>query len=361
MSKMIFFFFEFWYNIFEGSDYMNTQRIDNVLEKMKESKNYKDFTNLLSFDERKYIFYHLESYAETYSFIASSNFCSNIFKEEEAEEIYNNEFNELDGLLKQILICSLNIDLAKEVIKKIAEPDTSIVYSSFLAKLSSDKERIEWINNTDLSYLDAGSIFVLLVSNLEDFDLKLEYMKKHPEYKYYFQTIFKTINNDADLKKTIDFYKENNIDSAIINIGGNIKVLGQKDENSFWSIGIYEPKKHSEKIICSIEAKDKSIVTSGGYERAFSYNGELYCHILNPKTGYPIKSDLKSITIVSDKSIDGDSLSTPLFIMGKNKAYEFMKKHNISGVMITDKDEIIVTKNLLEGFKLFEDYKVLAF
>ena len=161
--------------------------------------------------------------------------------------------------------------------------------------------------------------------------------------------------------KIIDFYKENNIDSAIINIGGNIKVLGQKDENSFWSIGIYEPKKHSEKIICSIEAKDKSIVTSGGYERAFSYNGELYCHILNPKTGYPIKSDLKSITIVSDKSIDGDSLSTPLFIMGKNKAYEFMKKHNISGVMITDKDEIIITKNLLEGFKLFEDYKVLAF
>lgn len=161
--------------------------------------------------------------------------------------------------------------------------------------------------------------------------------------------------------KIIDFYKENNIDSAIINIGGNIKVLGQKDENSFWSIGIYEPKKHSEKIICSIEAKDKSIVTSGGYERAFSYNGELYCHILNPKTGYPIKSDLKSITIVSDKSIDGDSLSTPLFIMGKNKAYEFVKKHNISGVMITDKDEIIVTKNLLEGFKLFEDYKVLAF
>ena len=161
--------------------------------------------------------------------------------------------------------------------------------------------------------------------------------------------------------KIIDFYKENNIDSAIINIGGNIKVLGQKDENTFWSIGIYEPKKHSEKIICSIEAKDKSIVTSGGYERAFSYNGELYCHILNPKTGYPIKSDLKSITIVSDKSIDGDSLSTPLFIMGKNKAYEFMKKHNISGVMITDKDEIIVTKNLLEGFKLFEDYKVLAF
>ena len=161
--------------------------------------------------------------------------------------------------------------------------------------------------------------------------------------------------------KIIDFYKQNNVKSAIINIGGNIKVLGKKDDGSLWNIGIYEPKKHSEKIICSIEARDKSIVTSGGYERAFNYNDELYCHILNPKSGYPIKSDLKSITVVSSESIDGDALSTPLFIMGKDKAYEFMKKYNISGVMITDGDEIIITKDLLNGFKVFENYKVLAF
>lgn len=161
--------------------------------------------------------------------------------------------------------------------------------------------------------------------------------------------------------KIIEFYKESNIKNAIINIGGNIKVLGKKDEESLWNIGIYEPKKHSENIICSIEAKNKSVVTSGGYERAFKYNDELYCHILNPKTGYPVRSDLKSITIVSDDSIEGDALSTPLFIMGKNKAYKFMKKHNISGIMITDNDEIVITKDLLEGFKLFKNYKLLAF
>ena len=161
--------------------------------------------------------------------------------------------------------------------------------------------------------------------------------------------------------KVIEFYKENNIKSAIINIGGNIKTLGEKDENTLWNVGIYEPKKHSEKVICSIEVKDKSVVTSGGYERAFRYNDELYCHILNPKTGYPIKSDLKSISIVSDESIDADALSTPLFIMGKNKAYEYMKKHNISGIMITDKNEIIITNDLLKSFKLFDNYRVLSF
>lgn len=161
--------------------------------------------------------------------------------------------------------------------------------------------------------------------------------------------------------KIIEFYKENNIESAIVNIGGNIKVLGKKNENELWNVGIYEPKKHSEVSICAIEVKDKSIVTSGGYERAFIYNDELYCHILDSKTGYPVKSDLKSITIISDNSIEGDAFSTPLFIMGKNKAYEFMKKHNISGIMVTDNDEIIITKDLLDGFKLFKNYKLLAF
>lgn len=297
---MIFFFFEFWYNIFEGSDYMNTQRIDNVLEKMKESKNYKDFTNLLSFDERKYIFYHLESYAETYSFIASSNFCSNIFKEEEAEEIYNNEFNELDGLLKQILICSLNIDLAKEVIKKIAEPDTSIVYSSFLAKLSSDKERIEWINNTDLSYLDAGSIFSLLVSNLEDFDLKLEYMKKHPEYKYYFQTIFKTINNDADLKKTIDFYKENFLEENDYNIVTLIEQFND-DNLKLQYLNIIEYGGFKSEIIASLKDEDLKIslldTLDDGTIYSDNYKYDVIISIKDMKKRMALLSTINSITL----------------------------------------------------------------
>ena len=161
--------------------------------------------------------------------------------------------------------------------------------------------------------------------------------------------------------KVIEFYKESNVTSAIINIGGNIKVLGKTDKNKSWDIGIYKPKKHSKDIICSILVEDLSVVTSGGYERAFMYNGDLYHHILNPCTGYPAKTDLKSITIVSEDSIKGDAFSTPLFIMGKYKACEFMKKNGISGIMITEDNEIIVTKDLIEKFNLFTDYKVLTF
>ncbi|MGL5314593.1 MAG: FAD:protein FMN transferase, partial [Peptostreptococcaceae bacterium] len=161
--------------------------------------------------------------------------------------------------------------------------------------------------------------------------------------------------------KLIEFYKLNNVSSAIINLGGNIKILGKKSETDLWNVGIYCPKKHSNTTICSIELEDKSIVTSGGYERAFMNNGEVYHHILNPVTGYPAKTDLKSITIISDSSLEGDALSTPLFIMGKYQASSFMKKNKLSGVMVTEEDEIIMSKDLISKFKLIDNYKVLAF
>lgn len=161
--------------------------------------------------------------------------------------------------------------------------------------------------------------------------------------------------------RLIEFYKENNVKSAIVNLGGNIKVLGRKSEEELWNVGIYYPKKNSNNIVCSLQLEGKSIVTSGAYERAFIYNNNIYHHILNPITGKPCETDLKSITIISDSSLEGDALSTPIFIMGKYKASEFMKKYNISGVMITKDDEIIITKDLIKQFSLMGDYKVLAF
>lgn len=159
----------------------------------------------------------------------------------------------------------------------------------------------------------------------------------------------------------IDFYKKNNVKSAILNIGGNIKVLGRKDNKNKWNVGIYEPIKHSTTAICSVNVSDMSVVTSGIYERAFIQNDKLYHHILNPNTGYPAVTDIKSITIINESSLICDALSTPLLIMGVNKASEFIKNNNINGIIIDDKNNIILTKNLIKDFTLFENYKVLCF
>ena len=161
--------------------------------------------------------------------------------------------------------------------------------------------------------------------------------------------------------KIIELYKENGIKSGIINLGGNVKVLGKKADDLMWNIGIIKPEKHANENIAVVSVEDMSVVTSGAYERAFSYNGKMYHHIINPITGYPAETDLKSITVICKDSVHADALSTPLFIMGKYKAYEFMKSKQISGIMVTDDDKIIITKDLLKNFKLFKDYEVLAF
>ncbi|APF22767.1 FAD:protein FMN transferase [Clostridium butyricum] len=161
--------------------------------------------------------------------------------------------------------------------------------------------------------------------------------------------------------KIIELYKENGIKSGIINLGGNVKVLGKKSDDLMWNIGIIKPEKHANENIAVVSVEDMSVVTSGAYERAFSYNGKMYHHIINPITGYPAETDLKSITVICKDSVHADALSTPLFIMGKYKAYEFMKSKQISGIMVTDDDKIIITKDLLKNFKLFKDYEVLAF
>ena len=161
--------------------------------------------------------------------------------------------------------------------------------------------------------------------------------------------------------KIIELYKENGIKSGIINLGGNVKVLGKKSDDLMWNIGIIKPEKHANENIAVVSVEDMSVVTSGAYERAFSYNGKMYHQIINPITGYPAETDLKSITVICKDSVHADALSTPLFIMGKYKAYEFMKSKQISGIMVTDDDKIIITKDLLKNFKLFKDYEVLAF
>lgn len=161
--------------------------------------------------------------------------------------------------------------------------------------------------------------------------------------------------------RIIEFYKKNDVKSAIINIGGNVKTLGKRENENMWKIGIVEPVKHSIENICAIDIFNKSVVTSGNYERCFRCNNKYYHHILNPKNGQPSNSDLKSITLITDESIDADALATPLFIMGKDDASNFMIANGIKGVIVTNDNKIIINKDLIPFFTLIKNYEVLAF
>ena len=82
--------------------------------------------------------------------------------------------------------------------------------------------------------------------------------------------------------KIIEFYKLNGIRRGIINLGGNVKVFGNRDEKNLCQIGILEPVKHSSESVCAVLAENLSVVTSGSYERAFIMDGKTYSHIILP-------------------------------------------------------------------------------
>lgn len=139
-----------------------------------------------------------------------------------------------------------------------------------------------------------------------------------------------------------EYLLQNNVHSATIALGGNIVCIGDKLGEPF-VIGIQKPFDLQGKAITTIEECDKSVVTSGIYERYFEKEGTIYHHLLNPATGYPIDNDLASVTVISDSSLDGDCLSTYLFSLGLDKGLEYAKAHDDIEVIFVDKDNKIHT------------------
>ena len=117
---------------------------------------------------------------------------------------------------------------------------------------------------------------------------------------------------------------EAGVENAIINLGGNIVVIGTKPDGSNYNIGIKKPFTETNEIITSAYVKDTSVVTSGVYERCFTYDGKLYHHILDPKTGYPVENNLYQVTVVSTFSIYADALSTSLLLLGTEKGMSLL-------------------------------------
>ena len=112
------------------------------------------------------------------------------------------------------------------------------------------------------------------------------------------------------------------VTSALINLGGNIVVLGDKNGKA-WQVGIQSPF-DEEALAATLEVRDKTVVTSGTYERSFRKNGVLYHHILDPRTGEPVRNGLASVTILADGSMIADALSTACFVLGETKGMELI-------------------------------------
>lgn len=133
-----------------------------------------------------------------------------------------------------------------------------------------------------------------------------------------------------------DYLMKEGITAGLINLGGNVLTLGEKPDHKPYTIGIQKPFSDDGTPALTVKIRNRSVVTSGTYQRYFLHKDNLYHHILDTSTGYPCQNDLDSVTIISKSSTDGDALSTTVFLMGLKKGMHFVEsKNNIEAILIT--------------------------
>jgi FAD:protein FMN transferase len=138
------------------------------------------------------------------------------------------------------------------------------------------------------------------------------------------------------LDRSSELIKKLGIKSALVNIGGDILVVGERSPGKPWRIGVQDPRDQAN-VLAVASLKDRVIVTSGDYQRFFINDGSRYHHILSPRTGYPA-SGMQSVTLVAPRGITGEPLAVAAFVMGMDRGLKYIESMQDVQAFLIDRD-----------------------
>lgn len=252
--------------------------------------------------------------------------------------------SEIDSILNEFN-SSLSIYDSNSVISKINRNDSSVKPDYYLLRVLEKSLEIANVTNgafdptvgtlvktwgfgfktnTVLSQHKIDSI--LTFTGYKKIALNNNIITKHdPRIKLDFNAIAQGYSVDI----VSEFLEKRNIHSYLVEIGGEVRVKGKKDNDSLWSIGIEKPvdsiNMRELKAIAKLD--NKSMATSGNYRKYFVENGVKYSHTINPLTGYPAKNTLLSATVIANDCMTADALATSFMVIGKDSTLEFIKRY----------------------------------
>ena len=164
--------------------------------------------------------------------------------------------------------------------------------------------------------------------------------------------------------RLMELFEEYDVVAAVISLGGNVQCYRTKPDGSLWRCGIIDPNYPDDEsnLMCVVELDGQAAITSGAYERNFTDpdTGVLYHHILDPSTGYSANSGLTSVTVISEKGILADTLSTALYVMGLDAALEYWQEYgdDFDLVLMTEDDRVYVTGGMKD--RITSDYPIVV-
>jgi len=142
--------------------------------------------------------------------------------------------------------------------------------------------------------------------------------------------------------------QEVGVTDALINLGGTVVAFGTPRR-----VGIQHPDRHTGISMGRVTIENACAVTSGDYERYYEVNGVRYHHILDPRTGYSARSNIRSITLIGNSALELDALTTAVFVLGEAEGARLIQEAGVEAVFVTDKLDVFCTAGLRENFELF--------
>ncbi|MEG1973056.1 MAG: FAD:protein FMN transferase [Oscillospiraceae bacterium] len=161
-------------------------------------------------------------------------------------------------------------------------------------------------------------------------------------------------------EKALDIAKKHKV-TGYISVGGNMAVLGKKPLGGSFKIGIKSPRSGESDILGTVKLHDETMATTGDYERFFIENGERYHHVLDPKTGFPAKTDLISVTVISKDGSLADFLSTYIFMLGSGELPKFFDDSRFLVLAVTKDKKVLASPELWNKFTPIKNQKDYEF
>lgn len=144
-----------------------------------------------------------------------------------------------------------------------------------------------------------------------------------------------------------DHLREKGVRSALLNFGGNIVTVGKRPDGNPWVVGLQSPwGERGKDFWAAVESCDGTLVTSGIYERCFVLDGVVYHHILDPRTGWPVRNNLLTVTAIGRDSFLADAITTALFVLGPEEGMKLAQYYNVHAVFLERGGRVSYTRGL---------------